>query len=161
MNMDYSIIFPAYNEAENIELALRETTAVFDALGMPYEIIVVDDGSTDATASMVTALSAALPAVKLLRHEGNCGKGTAVRTGVTNAQGDLLLFLDCDLATHPREVPAFINKMGECDIAIGSRRHANSVIVKSQAWYRVTYGRLINFFIRRLLGLPHRDTQCG
>jgi glycosyltransferase involved in cell wall biosynthesis len=157
----YSIILPAYNEAGNIERAIRETADVFGGFGKSFEIIVVDDGSADATPGIVTAISAKLPSVRLLRHEGNCGKGAAVRTGVMNARGGLLLFLDCDLATHPTEAPAFIDKMGEYDIAIGSRRHPDSVIAKPQAWYRIAYGRALNFLIRRLVGLPHHDTQCG
>lgn len=157
----YSIILPAYNEAANIERAIRETVAVFSALGKPYEIVVVDDGSRDTTPQIVAFLSEKIPELKIFRHEGNCGKGTAVRTGVLNSGGELLLFLDCDLATHPSEAAAFIAKMGEYDIAIGSRRHLGSVIIKSQSWYRVVYGRLINFFVRLLTKLPQRDTQCG
>ena len=157
----YSIILPAYNEAANIERAIRETVAVFSVLGKPYEIVVVDDGSVDGTPEIAVTLSKNIPELKLFRHQGNCGKGTAVRTGVLNSSGELLLFLDCDLATHPSEAPAFIAQMGEYDIAIGSRRHSQSVIIKSQAWYRVVYGRLINFFVRLLTKLPQRDTQSG
>ncbi len=152
---EYSIILPAYNEAVNIERAVRETAAVFDRLGS-YEIVVVDDGSRDRTAEIASALS-----VRLLRHGTNRGKGAAVATGVMNAQGDRLLFLDCDLATHPSEAVKFVEKMGECDIAIGSRRHADAVIAVRQPWYRVFYGRAINFFVRHFLKLPYRDTQCG
>jgi len=157
----YSIVIPAYNEAENVERALRETAAVFDPLAKEYEIIVVDDGSSDGTAGIVSSLSAELPAVRLLRHAANGGKGKAVRTGVMNAQGESILFLDCDLATHPREALSFIEKMEDFDIAIGTRRHAGSIIARSQPWYRVLYGRAINFFIRHLVKLPYYDTQCG
>ena len=159
--MDYSVVIPAYNEEKTVARALRETAAVFDPLVKEYEIIVVDDGSSDATAAIVNSLSAELPAVRLLRHAANGGKGKAVRTGVMNAQGQSILFLDCDLATHPREAPAFIERMDDFDIAIGTRRHADSIIVRSQPWYRVLYGRAINFFIRRLVKLPYYDTQCG
>jgi len=159
--MDYSVILPAYNEATTIERAIRETAAVFDPLKKEYEIIVVDDGSDDATAAIAAALAAEFPAVRLLQHAANSGKGAAVRTGVMNAQGELLLFLDCDLATHPREAPAFIAKMGESDIVIGSRRVAGAVIAKAQPWYRSLSGRAINLFVRHFLKLPHHDTQCG
>jgi len=159
--MDYSIILPAYNEEETIERAIRETVAVFDPLAKEYEIIVVDDGSSDDTAVIVNSLSAELPVIRLLQHAANGGKGGAVRTGVMNAQGGLLLFLDCDLATHPREAPAFIAKMDESDIVIGSRRVPGAVIAKPQPWYRSFSGRAINFFVRHFLKLPHHDTQCG
>jgi len=159
--MDYSVILPAYNEATTIERAVRETVAVFDPLKKEYEIIVVDDGSRDNTAAIVASLVVEFPAVRLLQHAANSGKGTAVRTGVMNAQGENILFLDCDLATHPREAPAFIAKMGESDIVIGSRRVPGAIIAKAQPWHRSLSGRLINFFVRHFLKLPHHDTQCG
>ena len=159
--MDYSIVIPAFNEAENVECALREIAAVFDPLAKEYEIIVVDDGSTDDTAGIVDSLSAVLPAVRLLRHEKNRGKGGAVRTGVMNGKGDLILFLDCDLATHPREALAFIDRITTSDIVIGSRRVPGAVIAKAQPWHRSLSGRAINFFVRHFLKLPQHDTQCG
>lgn len=157
----YSIILPAYNEAETIERAIREIAAIFDQFKKEYEIVIVDDGSRDDTAMIADSLASEFPAVRLLRHAANSGKGMAVRTGVMNAQGDLLLFLDCDLATHPREAPAFIAKMAEHDIVIGSRRVAGAVIAKAQPWYRSLSGRAINIFVRLFLKLPHHDTQCG
>lgn len=159
--MDYSVIIPAYNEEKTVERAIRETAAVFDPFSGQYEMIIVDDGSSDATPSIVAALAAEFPSVKLLRHETNCGKGAAVRTGVMGAQGEFVLFLDSDLSTHPREVPAFIDKMKECDIVIGSRRVPGAVIAKPQPLHRSLSGRAINFIIRHFLKLPHRDTQCG
>ncbi len=161
MNMDYSVVIPAYNEEKTVERAIRETAAVFNPLSKQYEIIIVDDGSTDATAKIVDLLSNELPMLKLVRHETNRGKGGAVRTGVMNASGEFVLFLDSDLSTHPAEAPAFIAKMGESDIVIGSRRIPGAVIAKPQPWYRSLSGRAINFIIRHFLKLPHRDTQCG
>jgi glycosyltransferase involved in cell wall biosynthesis len=159
--MEYSIILPAYNEAKTVARAIHETAAVFDPISKQYEIIVVDDGSTDDTAKIVALLAAELPMLKLVQHAQNLGKGTAVRTGMLNAQGEFVLFLDSDLSTHPREAPAFIDKMKECDIVIGSRRVPGAVIAKPQPWHRSLSGRAINFAIRHLLKLPHRDTQCG
>jgi dolichyl-phosphate beta-glucosyltransferase len=159
--MDYSIILPAYNEESTVERAIRETAAVFDQLTKTYEIIVVDDGSTDTTARVVNSVGAERSTVRLVQHGSNRGKGEAVRTGVINAHGDFLLFLDCDLATHPREARAFIDKMGENDIVIGSRRVAGAVIARPQPWHRSLSGRSINLFVRHFLKLPHYDTQCG
>lgn len=87
----------------------------------------------------------------------------AVKRGVMAARGDLLLFLDCDLATHPSEVRAFIPEIrkGKADIGIGSRRASGSRIVVSQPWYRVALGRVFNVWIRLYLHLPYKDTQCG
>ena len=159
--MDYSIILPAYNEAATIERAIREIAAVFDPLAKGYEIIVVDDGSSDATAGIVNSLLAELPAVRLLQHGENRGKGGAVRTGVMNAKGDWIFFLDCDLSTHPNEALKFIEQADRYDVIIGSRRVPGALIVKPQPWYRSLAGRAINFFVRHYLKLPHHDTQCG
>lgn len=161
MAMQYSIILPAYNEAVSIERAIRETAAVFGALHGPFEILVVDDGSSDGTAALVASLRQDFPQVRLLRHETNRGKGAAVATGVASAQGETVLFLDCDLATHPSEALRFIERLKEADIVIGSRRAVGTVIAVRQSWYRVACGRMINFFLRHWLKLPHRDTQCG
>jgi dolichyl-phosphate beta-glucosyltransferase len=159
--MVYSVIIPAYNEAASIERAIRETSAVFNAFNRPYEILVVDDGSQDGTGDIAELMGQNFPVLNVLRHQTNLGKGAAVRTGVMNAQGERLLFLDSDLATHPREATAFIAALEDADIVIGSRRAKGSVIATRQPWYRILYGRAINFFIRNFLKLPHQDTQCG
>lgn len=161
MAVKYSIIIPAYNEADTVSRAVRETAAVFSNLGEAYEILVVDDGSTDATRAAAESLRPEIPALKTVAHETNRGKGAAVRTGVMNSTGESLLFLDCDLAVRPAEASAFIAAIAENDIAIGSRRHPDAVIAKPQPWYRIAYGRAINFLIRKILRLPHHDTQCG
>lgn len=161
MSVKYSVIIPAYNEADTVSRAVRETAAVFGDLGETYEILLVDDGSTDATRVVVESLKAEIPSLRVIAHEVNRGKGAAVRTGVMCSAGEALLFLDCDLAVRPSEAPAFIKAIGENEIVIGSRRHPDAVIAKRQPWYRVAYGRLINFFIRKTLRLPHYDTQCG
>lgn len=161
MAIRYSIIFPAYNEAGAIERAIRETSAVFGAMKEPFEILLVDDGSSDRTAEIAETLQKEFFHLRLLRHAANRGKGAAVATGVAGAQGETVLFLDCDLATHPSEAPRFIEQLKNADVVIGSRRAAGTVIAVRQRWYRVACGRLINFFIRHWLKLPHRDTQCG
>ncbi len=161
MAIKYSVIIPAFNEENTIGRAVRETAAVFNPFKEEYEIVVVDDGSSDATVGTAEALTIEFPFLKIIKHEINRGKGEAVRTGVREALGEQLLFLDSDLATHPREVAAFIEKMGDYDIAIGSRRARGAIIAKPQPWFRIFYGRMINFFIRHFLKLPHNDTQCG
>ncbi len=161
MSLAYSVIIPAYNEADSIGRALRETAAVFASLGKPFEIIAVDDGSADGTAAAIETAARELSCVNLIRHGENRGKGEAVRTGVVNTSGDIVLFLDADLATHPSEAPKFIAALDDAEIAIGSRRAEGAVIVQSQPWHRIAYGRAINFLIRHFLKLPHNDTQCG
>jgi dolichyl-phosphate beta-glucosyltransferase len=161
MSLRYSVIIPAYNEVRSIARAIAETYAAFSRFGEPFEIIVVDDGSRDETRAMVEGASKAFPGVVLIRHERNQGKGAAVKTGVAAAQGEIFLFLDADLATHPSEFEQCIPLFGAHDIVIGSRRTAGAEIVEGQPWHRVLAGRTFNAIIRGYLGLPFLDTQCG
>lgn len=157
----FSIIIPAYDEENTVAKAVWETRRVFDALGEPYEIIVVDDGSTDRTSSIVTDLSKRIPQLKIAIHSRNLGKGAAVKTGVMEARGDIFLFLDSDLSTHPSEFASLVPFLDEHDIVIGSRRVAGANIAERQSLYRTWIGRLFNLIVRMYLGLPFHDTQCG
>ena len=151
----YSIILPAYNESENIERAVRETVNVFSSLSKPYEVIVVDDGSSDQTASIVRKLCQEFPRLNLVEHQVNRGKGEAVRTGVMGAEGEFVLFVDSDLATHPREVAHFIPHCSPGRLIIGSRAVTGAHVTKSQPFYRVWLGKIFNFFVRKTMALPY------
>jgi glycosyltransferase involved in cell wall biosynthesis len=157
----FSIIIPAYNEEKTVARAIRETAAVFDPLKEEYEIIVVDDGSADRTAEEAEKLVSEHPSLALVAHETNRGKGEAVRTGVNAAAGEYAVFIDADLATHPSEIMAFLPRLGANKILIGSRTAAGAVISRTQPAYRVWGGRFINLLVRKIVGLPFRDTQCG
>lgn len=157
----YSVVIPAYNEEKTIAKAVRETRRVFRLYRKPFEIIVVDDGSRDATREIVSDLKARIPELALVRHRTNLGKGAAVRTGSLAARGEHILFLDADLATHPSEFTKFRPHLAEHDILIGSRRVAGAEISVRQPIYRHWLGRIFNLVVRRYLDLPYRDTQCG
>ena len=161
MSTRFPVILPAYNEASAIERAILETAASFDALAAPYEIIVVDDGSTDGTAALAEAMRARFPTVRVARHATNAGKGAAVRTGAQAAEGEVVLFLDCDLSTHPDTFRSFIPLLTTHDLVIGSRRVKGAVIPEPQPLWRSLLGRAFNAFIRIYLRLPYHDTQCG
>ncbi len=161
MSLDYSVIFPAYNEGKTISLALQEALKVFDALRATYEIILVDDGSTDDTAQHVKDFARRHANIHLLRHPQNMGKGKAVQNGVAASQGTYILFLDCDLSTHPQTILTFLPFLEKADIVIGSRRVPGAHIIAPQPWYRTWSGRVFNVLIRLYLGLPYHDTQCG
>lgn len=139
--------------------------AVFDYLvknAERFEIIVVDDGSSDKTAEIVSGLAAEKDPIRLLRREENRGKGFSVRRGMLEATGDLILISDADLSTPIEEVEKLLPWIGKgFDIVIGSRALRESKIEKKQPWYRQSMGKVFNALVRTLVFGGFHDTQCG
>lgn len=132
-----SFIFPAFNEAENLKRFPAEVFPVFDALGTPYEIVVVDDGSTDETSRVASSFG---DRVRVVKHEKNKGLGAAVRTGIAAATGDLVITMDTDLTFAPALVPALLERFqkGDADVVSGSPKLAG--YGKDIPTYRVFVG---------------------
>lgn len=157
-----SIVIPAYNESRRLSSSLERIFAYCDRRGEPFEVIVVDDGSTDGTAEAVRARFGQRPALRVLSYAENRGKGYAVRHGLRNARGDLVLFTDADLSTPIEDLEKLEAAIGEgADIAIGTRAHPESRIEQRQPLYRDRAGKLFNALVRLLLLPGMRDTQCG
>lgn len=159
--MFLSIIIPVYNESRQIEGTLKKVHQFFISKNFDFEIIVVDDGSSDETAGLVLNLAKLLSGVQLIRLPRNIGKGGAVKAGALVARGKWILFLDADLSTAPEEFDKFVSLMPNYDIIIGSRAMVGAVIKVHQSWWRENVGRWLNVILRLWLGLPFRDTQCG
>jgi dolichyl-phosphate beta-glucosyltransferase len=161
----FSLIIPAYNEAGRIGETLRQTIAYLQTASPESELIVVNDGSTDATAEVVRGILAeAGPlATRLLEHSPNRGKGAAVREGLLAAARPIGLFSDADLSTPIEETPKLILPIatGELDVAFGSRALDRKLIGNRQTWRREQGGRVFNLIVRIATGLPFWDTQCG
>jgi dolichyl-phosphate beta-glucosyltransferase len=161
----FSIVIPAYNEAGRIGGSLRITIEYLGRVSPESELIVVNDGSTDATAGIVReAFSAAGPIkTRLIEHYPNRGKGAAVRAGLLAATRPIGLFSDADLSTPVDDAPKLIEPIsaGEVDIALGSRALDRRLIGQHQPWRREQGGRVFNFVVRVATGLPFWDTQCG
>lgn len=159
-----SIVIPAYNEETRLPASLDAVTQYVGQGRWRFtEILVVDDGSTDATAQVAEAYAATHPEVRLLRNPGNRGKGYSVRHGMLKARGDWVLFTDADLSAPIEEAAKLFGAVEEhnAQIAFGSRGLDRSLIEVHQSWFRETAGRLFNVFVRLLAGLPYADTQCG
>jgi glycosyltransferase involved in cell wall biosynthesis len=159
-----SIVIPAYNEERRLPAALERIEAFCAARNFEFsEILVVDDGSRDATAQLAREASARNPAIGLLRNPGNRGKGYAVRHGMREARGEWVLFTDADLSAPIEEFDklwAAVEQSG-ADGAIGSRALDRSLIGVHQPWLRELSGRVFNLHMRLVAGLSYRDTQCG
>ncbi len=160
----FSVVIPAFNEASRIGQTVRATLDYLQEVNPKNELIVVNDGSTDATATIAReVLSGAKIAVCLLENFPNRGKGAAVRTGLLVAQKAIGLFFDADLSTPLEETPKVIEPIaaGKFDIAFGSRSLDRGLIGHHQPWGREQGGRVFNLLVRVATGLPFWDTQCG
>ena len=160
----FSIIIPCYNEEARIGQTLQLTLNYLAANAAESELIVVNDGSTDATGAVARErLQSAHVATRLLENFPNRGKGAAVRAGLLAARTAIGLFSDADLSTPLNETPKLINPIAndEVDIAFGSRALDRSLIGVHQPWRREQAGRVFNFLVRLATGLPFWDTQCG
>lgn len=157
-----SIVVPAFNEERRIQSSLARMLGYFEAQDYDFEILIVDDGSSDRTRAIVEETAAGHPNVRLLSYAVNRGKGHAVRYGMMRATGDYLLFSDADLATPIEEfVKLYAALQGEHDIAIGSRDVPGSQLERRQSLLRELGGKLFNRCVQ-LVAVPGiRDTQCG
>src|SRR5437667_7134944 len=160
----FSVVIPCFNEAARIGGTLRSTLDYLTANAPTSELIVVNDGSTDATAAVAREkLNGATIQTRLIENFPNRGKGAAVRSGLLAAREPIGLFSDADLSTPLTETPKLIEPIanGEVDIAFGSRALDRSLIGVHQPWRREQAGRVFNLLVRLATGLPFWDTQCG
>lgn len=127
-----------------------------------HEILIVDDGSADATAQLATEAASHNPHIRLLRNPGNRGKGYSVRHGMLEARGAWRLFSDADLSAPIEELSKLWNAVeAGADIAIGSRALDRSLIGRHQPGMREEAGKFFNAIVRAVVGLEIQDTQCG
>ena len=156
-----SVIMPAFNEGHHIYENLRETHRVFRGSGRSFEIILVDDGSVDATSAEARRASEDFGDIVTLRLDRNRGKGNALREGFKIAKGDFIIFLDADLDLHPRQIKGLFRAMRDekADVMIGSKHHPDSSL--RYPLPRKVMSRVYATALKALFGLPLRDTQTG
>ena len=160
--MQWSVVIPAFNEEARLPRYLEEVVSYLRTRGEPWEVLVVDDGSTDGTAEVVRAMAVRCPQVQLLRQRANGGKGAAVRAGMLAARGAYRLFTDADGATPIAEVkrlePALL---AGADVVIGSRVLVDPSVSVIARPHRVAAGRVFNWLVARLGLRSVADSQCG
>jgi dolichyl-phosphate beta-glucosyltransferase len=158
----YSIVIPAFNESGRIPATLESVISCIRAKAWNVEVIVVNDGSTDATAQLVREIALKAPEIKLIENPGNRGKGYSVRSGILQAQGEIVMFTDSDLSAPIDEAERLFAAIGAgADIAIGSRWLESGRQTHRQPLYRQFFGRCFNMVCRMVMNLPFADTQCG
>lgn len=161
--MDISVIIPAFNEQQRIAPTLLAVDSFLDGLAVSYEIVVVDDGSSDGTVALVESMRDEIPHLRCIDTVNNRGKGHAVRVGMLDAKGQVRIMCDADGSMPPEEMPKLLAPIfsGKTEIAIGSRYAEGAKSDVDQPKWRVAWSRLANKVIQRSLVAGIRDTQCG
>ena len=156
-----SIVIPAFNEEVRIAESLRRIETFTRRMPWTSEVLVVDDGSLDETAAIVSGTQ--VPGLRLIRSETNRGKGHSVKIGVLAAAGEFVIFSDADLSAPIDELEKLLTaaKTQAADVVIGSRAIDRSYIEKHQSRGREVGGMVFNLMVRIFLGLRIHDTQCG
>lgn len=162
---ELSIIIPAFNEEKRLGATLARIRGYF-ATRAPavagLEILVVDDGSSDATVRVVRDSARSVPCLRVLSNPGNRGKGYSVRRGMLEARGRLALFTDADLSSPIEECERLLAAIASGnDVAIGSRAIDRSLITVHQSRFREVAGIVFNRLVRIVTKLDIEDTQCG
>ena len=156
-----SVVLPAHNEADALEPAVSEITKVLDEYCEDYEIIIAEDGSTDGTDKKADELSERLRGVRHLHAEKRLGRGKALKNAFQQSSGEILVYMDVDLATDVRQLKELINSVDEegYDFATGSRMLPESNVERSGT--RNIASKTYNFMVRAVLGSKVKDHQCG
>lgn len=157
MAIKYSIIVPILNEEESVGLLYSKVTETFDAADLPFELIFVDDGSTDSSFQKLSDLAATDPRVVVLKFRKNYGQTAAMTAGIEYARGSILVTMDGDLQNDPADIPMMLSKIDEgYDMVIGWR------INRQDKWLsRKLPSMIANRLIGRVTGLPVKDNGCS
>ena len=151
-----SVIIPVLDEAQNLPQLHRELAAVAAREGFELQIIIVDDGSTDASWQAIQALAADDPRVLGIRFRRNFGKAAALSAGFDAATGERIVTIDGDLQDDPAEIPRLLAKLDEgYDVVSGWKR------VRHDPWHKVWPSRVFNWLVRALISVKLHDHNCG
>lgn len=155
--MDISVVIPLYNEDESLPELTAEIKAVMEANGYDYEIIMVDDGSTDRSWAVLNELRAQNPRIKGIRFQRNYGKSAALQVGFQKAQGDVVFTMDADLQDRPQHIPEFYKMIKEegYDLVSGWKQKRKDPITKTIPT------KLYNAVNRIVNGVSLHDMNCG
>lgn len=156
-----SVIIPAYNEEKRLPETLQKVLSYLAKQNYTYEVIVVDDGSTDKTFETTQKLIAKWPDFQIIKLDNNAGKGAAVRAGMLEACGEHRLFMDADNSTDVGELKKLLPFAKDYPVVIGSRYLKRDSVKIKQSFKRQIVSRWGNLIIRIILGLNLYDTQCG
>ena len=150
-----SVVIPAYNEAENLPALLGELAPPLESLGTPYEIVLVDDGSTDGTRETLLGLQARYPALRVVRFRENAGQSAAFLAGFEAARGEVVVTLDADLQNNPADIPELVRQLESHDAVLGVRAR------RRDSFLRRASSRVANAVRRAATGDGLADVGCS
>ena len=154
--LEISLVVPVFNEDVTLEEVYRRATATLEELGKPYELIVVDDGSTDGTWATVERLAAQDPRLRAVRFKRNFGQHPAMHAGLVRARGDVVVTMDADLQNAPEDLPRLIAAVEEgADVASGRRQ------ARDDSWGRTLPSKVVNGMLRRFTSADIADFGCA
>jgi glycosyltransferase involved in cell wall biosynthesis len=153
--IDISVVIPAYNEEDSLSELLEQVSAVIHSLNKKYELIVVDDGSSDGTMEKLKSLKHKYPSLRVISFRKNYGKSAALAVAFKVTQGSYVITMDADLQDDPNEIPNLISKLGDFDLVSGWKRKRFDPISKKVP------SKFFNFVTSRLTGIPIHDFNCG
>jgi dolichol-phosphate mannosyltransferase len=157
--IELSFVIPAYNEEVFIEDTLGTLDSVFKKKMNQYEIVVVDDGSQDETYKKALQYANRNGHVKVIRYARNTGKGFAIKTGVMESTGDIVIFVDGDMEIDFNTISKYVTALENADIVIATKWHSRSTV--SMPFSRKLLSRTFNVLVRLLIGFDLKDTQVG
>jgi len=150
-----SVFFPCYNEQDNLSRVVRSALEVLETIRADYEVIIIDDGSTDRTGQVAEDLASGNPRIRVVHHQKNLGYGAALRSGFAAATKDLVFFADADGQFDLRDLPAFLAQIDQADVVCGYRlRRSDSLIRRLNGW---CWTRLVC----AVFGFDVKDVDCG
>jgi len=152
--IDISIVAPVYNEEENLPILVSQLVDVLNPLGKSYEMIFVDDASTDRSRSVLKEMVPRVPQIRILGFKKNCGETGAGAAGLKAARGDVVITIDADLQNDPKDIPMLLGYLGEYDMVTGWRQK------RDDSWVKRVTSKIANGIRNTLSGETIRDSGC-
>jgi len=147
-------VIPVYDERDNLEILLQSLSEIMDSLQKEYEIICVNDGSTDGSGEVLAALREKYKQLRVVEFEKNCGLTAALDAGFSISQGNIVITLDADMQNDPRDIPELLKMVGDYDVVCGVRSR------RYDPWLRIISSRIANYIRNKVTGESIADVGC-
>jgi dolichol-phosphate mannosyltransferase len=151
----FSVVIPVYNEEENLPILIPSVAETMEAIGRSYEVLLIDDGSTDRSYEVMLGLKQNHPSLRCIKFRANAGQTAAMAAGFEQARGDVVITLDADLQNDPADIPKLLEKLDEYDAACGWRHR------RQDTRWRLVQSRIANWIRNKLSGERIVDTGCS